>query len=86
MFKLEKEEMINRKEIAESDLNNDNLQDLINKHNLLQDELRQVNELYIQYFDSNFIFQKLSQKEPLYLAQFMKILNTTILEKMKNNN
>ena len=78
--------MMNRKAIAESDLNNDNLQELINKHNLLQDELKQVNDLYNMYFDSNFIFQKLSQKEPLYLAQFIKLLNTTIIDRMKNNN
>ena len=77
---------MNRKAMAESDLNNDNLQELINKHNLLQDELKQVNDLYNMYFDSNFIFQKLSQKEPLYLAQFIKLLNTTIIDRMKNNN
>ena len=85
-FELEKEEIIKKKEILESDLNNENLQDLINKHNLLKNELKQIDEVYNQYSDSNYIFQKLSHKEPFYLAQFMKSLNTSIIEKMKVNN
>jgi hypothetical protein len=76
-------EMETRKKESEAALNIEVIEDLHNKNLLLQEELNKIVNLFQLYYDTNYLYQRLTSMDPYSLTSFLKLLNTQIIE---NNN